>query len=250
MPHPATAQTTTQIYRQLFLFTRILSICIVSLTLACKAGAAPSSPSGSSQGSSPSSSRDGFWTKGVQDSPDLEACHQAATQHPNDAVANNDYGWALRMNGQLQPAVNYLKKAISLNPLMSQPYSNLSVVMLEIGDVTAAVSNARKAVSLDPSQPVYRVVLGNALTKQNNLDEAIEQYRHALRFRSNYENAHYHLGEALSIKGDNTAAQHELSIAVGLDNKDERAAVLLGKISAVQPNRLQGSTKGTTVSTP
>jgi Flp pilus assembly protein TadD len=186
--------------------------------------------------------RDGFWTKGVQGSPDLETCREAVVQHPNDAVANNDYGWALRMNGQLQQAAKYLQKAISLNPTMTQPYSNLSVVMLELGDVGTAVTSAHKAVSLDPSQAVYRVVLGNALTKQHNLDEAIQQYREALRFKSNYENAHYHLGEALMLKGDNAAAQQELSTALGLDSKDERAIDLLDKLS--------GSGSGTKQSSP
>jgi tetratricopeptide (TPR) repeat protein len=183
------------------------------------------------------SSRDGFWTRGVQGSPDLEACKQALAQHPDDAVANNDYGWALRMNGQLAEAAKYLRKAISLNSSMSQPYSNLSVVSLELGDNTQAVSNAHKAVALDPSQPIYRVVLGNALAKQHNLDEAIEQYREALRFKNNYENAHYHLGEALLQKGDNAAAQQELSAAISLDSKDERAIALLDKLSAIKTHQ-------------
>jgi Flp pilus assembly protein TadD len=184
--------------------------------------------------SSSGSTRDGFWTKSVQASPDLEACRQAVLQHPNDAIANNDYGWSLRMNAQLPEAAKYLQKAISLNPSMSQPYSNLSVVMLELGNIEQAVSNANKAVSLEPNQAVYRVVLGNALTKQHRLDEAVDQYRKALHLKSNYENAYYHLAEALSLKGNTVAAQKELSTALALDGNDERASALMDKLSTVK----------------
>lgn len=181
-----------------------------------------------------SSTRDGFWTRGVQDSPDLEASLREVTQHPDNAIANNDYGWALRMNGKPAQAVTFLRKAISLNPSMSQPYSNLSVIMLELGNVDRSVGYARKAVELDSNQPVYRVVLGNALTKQHSLDEAINQYKAALSLKSNYENAHYHLGLTLSLKGDTIAAQQELSIAMGLDPNDERAVALMEQLSTIK----------------
>ena len=55
---------------------------------------------------------------------------------------------------------------------MSQAHSNLSVVLQDENKTTEALEEARKAVSLDPNQPIYLVVLGNALSQNNQLADA------------------------------------------------------------------------------
>ena len=42
--------------------------------------------------------RSGNWKSNAQGAPDLEACRKAVQQKPNDAIAHNDLGWALRQD--------------------------------------------------------------------------------------------------------------------------------------------------------
>lgn len=71
--------------------------------------------------------RSGSWHTGAQGAPSVKACRKIVEKNPNDAVAHNDLGWALRQNGDLKGAEEELLKAISLNDKLGQAHCNLSV---------------------------------------------------------------------------------------------------------------------------
>ena len=119
--------------------------------------------SGASVKADSASGRAGNWQKGAQGAPDLNASSKRAEAEPENAEVQNDYGWALRQNGDAAKAEGYLRKAESLNPSLSYVHSNLSVVLLDLNKNDDALKEAKKAVELDGKQAIYRVVLGNAL---------------------------------------------------------------------------------------
>lgn len=179
--------------------------------------------------------RAGSWKSAAQGAPDLAACKRKAQSSPKDAVVQNDLGWALRQNGDLKEAESTLRLAIKLNDGLSQAHSNLSVVLQDQNKAQEAVEEARKAVSLNPDQPIYLVVLGNALAKTEQYDDAITAYNSAIKLRSDYENAYYNLGRVLHLKGKNIDAQNALSQALGLDPKDDRVIELLDRLFKANP---------------
>jgi Flp pilus assembly protein TadD len=174
--------------------------------------------------------RAGNWQKSSQGAPDLKACAKRAQSAPQDAEAQNDYGWALRQNGDLGQAESYLRKAKSLNATLSYVHSNLSVVLLDQNKSEEALSEAKKAVELDGKQPIYRVVLGNALFASGNIKGSIDEYNAAIKLRPDYENGYYNLGKALQKDGQNTEAKVALSEALKLDPSDERVLKLLDQL--------------------
>lgn len=177
-----------------------------------------------------SQGRAGNWQKSAQGAPDLKGCAKRAESQPKNAEAQNDYGWALRQNGDLVKAEEYLKKAEELDPSLPYVHSNLSVVLLDQGKKDESLVEAKKAVEADGKQPIFRVVYGNALMATENVKQAIDEYNSAVKLRPDYENGYYNLGRALKKDGQVTEAKAALSEALRLDSTDDRVVKLLDEL--------------------
>jgi Flp pilus assembly protein TadD len=175
--------------------------------------------------------RAGAWHQAAQGAPALKVCKKLVQQNPNSPIANNDLGWAYRQNGDQAMSEKYLREAIRLDGKMSQAHSNLSVVLADKGALDEALSEAQNALSIDPKNPIYKVVLGNALAKKGSRKEAIQQYREAVQLKPDYENALYNLGRVLADDGQVGDAKLALADALQLDPKDDRVVALLDKLS-------------------
>ncbi len=176
--------------------------------------------------------RAGAWNRSGQGAPNLAKARAKVEKNPKDPIALNDLGFALRQVEKPAEAETYLKQAIELKPDMAQAHTNLSVVYYDLKRYDDAVKEAMQAVKLDANHPIFRVVLGNALSKTGDLKGAAQEYRVAIKLKPNYENAHYNLGRVLFEDGQTTDAKFALADAINLDPKDERTMVLLDKIES------------------
>lgn len=174
--------------------------------------------------------RKGNWRKGTQGAPSIEAARKRVKEKPESADAHNDLGWALRQNRKLKEAEVELRKALELDDTIAYGHSNLSVVLLDTGRAEEAAKEAERAVGIDDKSPIYRVVYGNALAASKEYDKASEQYKEAIKLKSDYENAYYNLGRVLNLQGKTAEASAVLSQALALDPGDERVMKLLDKL--------------------
>jgi Flp pilus assembly protein TadD len=174
--------------------------------------------------------RAGSWKNGAQGAPDLAACKKRVQEHPDDAEAQNDLGWALRQNSDLKAAEVSLRESIKLNPNLGYSHSNLSVVLLDGKQNAEDLTEAQKAVALDGKQAIYHSVLGNALSANGDAKGAINEYKTAISIRPDYENAMYNLGRVLDQDGQSTEAKAVLSQALALDPGDDRVVKLLDQL--------------------
>ncbi len=196
---------------------------------------------GALAGGSDSTGRSEFWHRAGQGSPSVDECRKQFKENPADASAANDLGWALRQHGDLSGAKEALIEALKLAPKMPQAHSNFSVVLLDGHDFASAVEQARRAVALDGGQPVFHVVLANALSGSGDRKAAIEEYRAALKIRPDYENAMYHLGTQLFEDGQLLEAKKQLSYALKLDPSDERVVAVLDQIMKAETAAAAGN---------
>ncbi len=88
----------------------------------------------------------------------------------------------------------------------------------------------RHTVTLDPNSSIARNQLGNALADRGALEEAIEQYQHALRIRPAHAGTHYNLAMALDDRGDLDGAMQHYEEAARLDPAHAHAHNNLGAI--------------------
>ena len=119
-----------------------MNSCLVALALTLSFTSSPSfAKEDSSQG------RAGNWQKSAQGAPDLKGCAKRAESNPKNAEAQNDYGWALRQNGDLVKAEEYLRKATEIDPALPYVHSNLSVVLLDQGKKDESLKKKKKVIA-------------------------------------------------------------------------------------------------------
>jgi tetratricopeptide (TPR) repeat protein len=75
---------------------------------------------------------------------------------------------------------------------------------------------ASAAVAIRPGSPGARLNLGHTLYSKGQLDEAIAEYRHAIRLKKDYAGAHNNLGMALEAQGRPDEAIAEYGEAIRL----------------------------------
>lgn len=89
----------------------------------------------------------GFW----RDSVSLFS-HSAAVTKDN-ALAYNNWGFALSREGRLDEAIQKYKKALQISPKWAEARSNLADALSDKGDISEAIDQYRQAIILRPTWP-------------------------------------------------------------------------------------------------
>jgi tetratricopeptide (TPR) repeat protein len=71
--------------------------------------------------------------------------------NPNSIAANNNFAMCLADNGELDKAIFYYKKAISLDDTFPQPHHNLARVYISKNDLKNALIEYYRALEIDPN---------------------------------------------------------------------------------------------------
>jgi Flp pilus assembly protein TadD len=82
-----------------------------------------------------------------------------------------------------------------------RPHFNLGNALSAQGRIDEAISHYSMALRIRPKQAEVHHNWGKALARQGRLDEAIRQYLEALRIKPNLEVTHHDLGSALAGQG-------------------------------------------------
>jgi tetratricopeptide (TPR) repeat protein len=107
--------------------------------------------------------------------------------------------------------------------------SNLGVLRYNQGKLEEAISEYRLAIRLDPKNAAAHVNLGNALLDQGKLEEAISEFRLAIQLDPKNASAHYDFGVALGDQGKVAEAISEYRLAIRLAPKFVAAHINLGE---------------------
>jgi predicted O-linked N-acetylglucosamine transferase (SPINDLY family) len=76
------------------------------------------------------------------------------------------------------------------------------MIAQQVGHVAIAIDLMTRAISADPTNPIYLSNLGNVLQEQGKLDVAVNCYRQAVLLNPDYCEAYYNLGITLLRQGD------------------------------------------------
>ena len=111
-------------------------------------------------------------------------------------------GVALKNQGDLEGAITYYRKALTIKPNYPEALFKLGVALQLQGNLDAAITSYRKTLTIQPNHPKALVNLGAALQMKGDLDVAIISYRKALAIQPNYPDGLNNLGSALQKQGD------------------------------------------------
>lgn len=123
-------------------------------------------------------------------------------------------------------------RAIALNPGYATAHQWYALQLSALGRSDEAVSEMKKAASLDPLSLIINADLADVLFAARRYDEAIEQSRRTIEMDPNFPIAHYELGQALAQKKMFNAAIGELQKATELSGGDTTCIAVLGSAYA------------------
>ena len=108
-------------------------------------------------------------------------------KNPNCMIACFNLAAIRRTEGSYSQADRYLRQAIDARPDHPLPYKNLALLQEQLGQIDDAIENLRLSIGLyrgyEPERGVAHLDLGKLLANREMLDEAIVQFRQALRCR-------------------------------------------------------------------
>ena len=156
---------------------------------------------------------------------------EAVRLEPGMAEGHLDLGVALAEQGKLEEAIGEFSKALEINPNLEEARCNLETISREIERRKAASLVASKSPGSKPDDAMGHYKAAVALDEQGKTDEAIREYREAIRLNPNFAAAYNNLGfalrsqsrdneaiweylEAIRLKPDLAAAHNNLAVSL------------------------------------
>jgi len=161
----------------------------------------------------------------------LELDDSLAEPHSALASVIEDYDW------DWTGAEAEYKRAIELNPGLSDARASYSNLLLELGRLPEALSQAKTAQELDPLSALTNDNLCGVLYYSGDYDQSIMQCRKTLEIDPMSHQAHRHLGQAYTQKKQYAEAISELKRAIELSHGSSEAIAELGYVFGVSGSK-------------
>jgi tetratricopeptide (TPR) repeat protein len=158
---------------------------------------------------------------------------QACGESPGAYV---QLGGAFQKLENFETAARCYEKALCLDPNDQFALLDLGTVLLGQGKVEQAIEQYREAVRRVPQSARHHYYYGAALARVGRTQEAIAELEEALRFDQNWTAAHKSLGTLLSAQDRFDEAIPHLRAAVAGGLGDPLAHYNLGRMLAMQGN--------------
>ncbi len=138
------------------------------------------------------------------------------------AEAYFDRGMEYYLDKDYKKSVEYLNKAVDLNPNDAEAYATMSVAYSYLGKYNEAIAAAKKSVNLDPNNVFNYNELGMAYRLSGNYEKALDAYNKAVSLNSSFGD-YNGLGLVYSAMGEEEEAifSYQKALKDGLAEEGE-----------------------------
>jgi tetratricopeptide (TPR) repeat protein len=150
-------------------------------------------------------------------------------QRPDSLLVFHNLGMAMSDSGRLGPAVQYLTKALDLDPDHADSLVALGVALARLERFPEAIRTLRRAVELDGGNPWAHRNLGACLMTEGRAEEAERHLRRAVELSPGDQQARFGLGRALLALDRKPEADAEFIAAIDLDDRSPIAELAKGE---------------------
>lgn len=153
-----------------------------------------------------------------------------------DPETCHNLGNALLETGKPEEAVVYLKKALQLNPDDPIALSDFGNLYLQKGQIDLAIQYLQKALQIEPDLPIPSYNLGNAYAEEQRLDLAVRYWEKAIELQPDYPMPHNNLGNAFLLAGQPAKAVEQWKLALKYKPDLVSAQIPLAWVLATSPD--------------
>lgn len=157
------------------------------------------------------------WMAGMHENHYLHgitAMNDVLAMYPHDKRLNFLFGYWLYRQDQYDVAERLTQKALAEDPKYATAWNQLAYIYSRRGDYPQALMAARRYVDLLPDQPNPHDSYGEMLRLSGRFEEALDQYRMALKIDPTFYISQKELGETYAIMGQGEKARQEYAKAV------------------------------------
>ena len=128
-------------------------------------------------------------------------------------------GMELKGKNMLPEAMASFKSAIALNKNFDSAYTEMGKLHIALGNVDSAITNFRKAVTINPKMTEAHIALGNIYRDaRQNLDSAIKYFSTAIKLDSTNKVTWYSMAWCYNAKEESEKAIPFAARALEIDN--------------------------------
>jgi tetratricopeptide (TPR) repeat protein len=133
----------------------------------------------------------------------LAFMREAQRRHPEDFWANAYLAHLLSTSNppRQEEEIRFCTAAVALRPKSPGAHNNLGAALTDRGHLDEAIAEYREALRLNKNYGAAHANLGLALRQKGRVDEAIAECQEAIRLQKDSPAAHNNLGAALVDKG-------------------------------------------------
>lgn len=146
----------------------------------------------------------------------LNYIRRAITLNPTAAQYHASLGAALATLGRTAEAIDIFNRALVLQPDLLDAHVNLGAALMKIGKFDQAVESLHSAIKIGPENFKLLDSLGNALSQAGRQEQAVEILKKALSLRPDFAPTHLTLGNALTKLNRATQAIAEYRAALAI----------------------------------
>ncbi|UCC32663.1 MAG: tetratricopeptide repeat protein [Phycisphaerales bacterium] len=160
---------------------------------------------------------------------DLQTLWRATLAENSAAwLAYSNLGMVMVDMGRTDAALTLLTQALKLEPENAQLRLAFGFALLRAGRLEESHAELRNVVAMVPASAYGHALLGAVQARRSNIADAIQHYREALRLRPDLLQAREELAFMLLAKGYAEEAVREYEALLAYDPQDPEAMVYLG----------------------
>ncbi len=130
------------------------------------------------------------------------------------------------------------KRAIELNPNYATAHHWFgNALLVALGRFDEAISENKRAVELDPLSLIINADLGSTFMMARQYDQAIAQLQRTLTLDNKFGYAHWNLGEALYLKGDNSRSNCRIPESANARRRSTNCRTTRARLCGYRPKR-------------
>jgi tetratricopeptide (TPR) repeat protein len=158
------------------------------------------------------------WLAGVRENRYVEgimAMNDMLAMFPHDKRLNFLVGyWLYRFQDEYEFAMKLTQRALAEDPNYATCYNQMGYLYSRLGDIDKALEYTAKYIEFLPNEPNPHDSYGEMLRFAGRYQDALEQYRLALKIDPTFYISQKELGETYSLMGEEEQARKEYEKAI------------------------------------